>query len=291
MNIRTFVCAAVALFGGCTALSAQTAPLPKPIRHTMTFQNTQREYFVWPPPQFDRNKQYWLLVAIYSPPMLNDLQRSIAASGFDAIMISPTFRDDNLNLTRFPVSTEKDFFREVMNAARAAYSIKPKILLTGYSRGAQFVHRYAFAHPDEIAALAPLASGTWTTPDGRLLVEEIGEVRNARTFLTNPENAKGWPARLADMFDPAVAAVAEIKAVQGSEGIPMLVMCGTLDPRLPIAREFARSLETLGYRVATEWPRTPHACPNQKCAAEFGAEFARYSDKTVEFFQQAARGK
>jgi pimeloyl-ACP methyl ester carboxylesterase len=259
----------------------------------MTFQNTEREYLVWLPPNFDRTKQYWLLVALYNPPMLRDLQRSIAASGFETIMIFPTFREDNLNLTRFPVSSERDFFTAVIKAVRAEYSVRPRILLTGYSRGAQFAHRYAFAHPDEIEALAPLASGTWTTPDGRLLVEEIGEVRDARTFLAKPENAKDVPARLGDMFDPAVAAVAELKAVKGSERIPVLVMCGTLDPRLPIAKEFAASLETHGYRVSTGWPRTPHVCGpgNPQCAAEFGAEFAKYSTSTVEFFQRLTRGK
>ena len=293
MKMRAVVFAAIALLGSPTALSAQTESLPKPNRRTITFQNTEREYLVWLPPQFDRKKQYWLLAALYNPPMLRQLQSAMAAAGFDAIMIFPTFREDNINLTRFPVSTERDFFTEVIKAVRAEYSVKPTILLAGYSRGAQFAHRYAFAHPDEIEALAALASGSWTTPDGRLLVEEIGEVQDARTFLAKPENAKSVPARLADMFDPAVAAVAELKAAKGSERIPVLVMCGTLDPRLPIAREFVRSLETLAYRVSSEWPRTPHVCApgNSTCEAEFGAEFAKYSVRTVEFFQQATRGK
>jgi predicted esterase len=289
MNARAVVFAAIVLLGCSTTLPAQTETLTKPIRRTITFQNTEREYSVWLPPQFDRNKQYWVLAAIYSPPMLDDLQRAIAAFGFEAIMISPNFREDQINLTRFPVSTERDFFKEVIKAVRAEYSVKAKILLSGYSRGAQFAHRYAFAHPDEIEALGALASGTWTTPDGRLLVEEIGEVRDAQTFLSKPENAKSAPARLADMFDPAVAAVAELKAAKGSARVPVLVMCGTLDPRLPIAREFVRSLETLGYRVSSAWPRTPHVC--QKCAPDVRAEFAKYSEETVEFFQQATRGK
>ena len=274
-------------------VSAQPGPPPESLRRTLRFQNSEREYFVRLPPKFDRNKQYWLLAAIYSPPMLNALQRAIAGAGFDAILISPTFREDNINLTRFPVSSERDFFTEVIKAVRAEYPVRPRMLLTGYSRGAQFAHRYAFAHPDEIEALAPLASGTWTTPDGRLLVEEIGEVRDARTFLSDRQNAKSIPDRLADLFDPEIAAAAELKAVKGSERIPVLVMCGTLDPRLPIAKEFARSLESHGYRVSTGWPRTPHVCGpgNQQCGAEFGAEFSKYPASTVEFFQQITRNK
>ena len=293
MNIRTYVFAALVMFGCSATLSAQSGPPPESLRRTITFQNTECEYFVWLPPKFDRNKPYWLLAAIYSPPMLNGLQRAIAGAGFDAILISPTFREDDINLTRFPVSSERDFFTQVIKAVRAEYSVRPRILLTGYSRGAQFAHRYAFAHPGEIEALAPLASGTWTTPDGRLLVEEIGEVRDARKFLSDRQNAKSIPARLADLFDPEIAAVAETKAVKGSERIPVLVMCGTLDPRLPIAKEFALSLEAHGYRVSTGWPRTPHVCGpgNPKCGAEFGAEFALYPTATVDFFQQVTRSK
>ena len=290
MTWRIGLFVAVAVFGSSMPLLAQ-APLPSPIRRTITFQNTEREFFVWLPPKFDANRQYWLLAAIHANVMLRGLQRAVAASGFDAIVISPTFRNDNLNLSRFPFSSEKDFFNEVIKAVRAQYSVKPKILLTGYSRGGQFAHRYAFAHPNDIEALAPLASGTWTTPDGRLLVEEIGEVRNARTFLAKRENAKSVPERLADMFDPEVAAVAEIKALPGSERIPILVMCGTLDPRLPIAQEFVRSIEALGYRVSAAWPRTPHVCPDAKCMEEFGTEFDKYLTTTVEFFQQVTRGK
>ena len=274
-------------------VSGQSGRPPESLRRTMTFQNAEREYFVWLPPGFDRNKQYWLLAAIYARPMLNILQRAVAAASLDAIVVSPTFREDNINLTRFPVSSERDFFTQVIKAVRSEYSVRPRILLTGYSRGAQFVHRYAFAHPGEIEALAPLASGTWTTPDGRLLVEEIGEVRDARKFLSDRQNAKSVPDRLADLFDPEIAAIAEIKAVKGSERIPVLVMCGTLDPRLPIAKEFAGSLEAHGYRVSTGWPRTPHVCGpgNKQCGAEFGAEFAKYPTSTVEFFQQVTRSK
>jgi dienelactone hydrolase len=274
-------------------VSGQSGPPPESLRRTVTFQNTEREYFVSLPPRFDRNRQYWLLAAIYARPMLNILQRAVAAAGFDAIVVSPTFREDNINLTRFPVSSERDFFTAVVKAVRAEYSVRPRILLTGYSRGAQFAHRYAFAHPGEIEALAPLASGTWTTPDGRLLVEEIGEVREARKFLSDPQNAKSVPDRLADLFDPEIAAIAEIKAVKGSERIPVLVMCGTLDPRLPIAKQFASSLEAHGYRVSTGWPRTPHVCApgDRQCGAEFRAEFEKYPTATVDFFQQATRNK
>jgi len=136
-----------------------------------------------------------------------------------------------------------------------------------------------------------LASGTWTTPEGTFLVEEIGEVKNARAFLSDASNASTVPARLNDLFNAEVAAVADSKAAAGARNVPFLVMCGTLDHRLPIAKEFVRSLEALGYRVAVEWPRTPHVCNDAACGAEFNAEFDRYSRMTVDFFQRVTRGR
>ena len=68
-------------------------------------------------------------------------------------------------------------------------------------------------------------------------------------------------------------------------------MCGTLDPRLPIAQEFARSLETKGYHVEVEWPRTPHVCRANACPPEHEAEFQKYSRKAVEFFRRVSQGR
>ena len=40
-----------------------------------------------------------------------------------------------------------------------------------------------------VEAVGPLASGTWTTPDGRLLVEDIGEIARF-TCLAAVESAR-----------------------------------------------------------------------------------------------------
>jgi hypothetical protein len=147
------------------------------------------------------------------------------------------------------------------------------------------------AHPERVAAVAPLASGTWTTPDGRFLVEDIGEVRNARDFLADTTNVSRVPARLRDLFSARIAAVAEVKAVAGARDVPFLVMCGTLDPRLSIAQEFARSLQSLGYLVSVEWPRTPHGCDDMACFMEHRVEWEKYVRRTVEFFREHTNRK
>jgi pimeloyl-ACP methyl ester carboxylesterase len=162
------------------------------------------------------------------------MARFAADLGLDAIVVSPSFSNDDDNASRFPSLGEGEFLDQVLRQLRKEYALQPKILLTGYSRGGQFAHRYALAHPDRDAAVAPLASGTWTTPDGRFLVEGIGEVRNARSFLADSENASKVPDNLRNLFQPRVAAVAETRAAAGAREVPYLVMCGTLDPRLPL---------------------------------------------------------
>ena len=250
------------------------------------------------PPGFDRNKSYWLLVTVHGRGgngsasfLATEASRAVADLRFDAIVVSPSFPNDDDNASRFPVLREGEFLEAIVKALRADYSVKPKILLTGYSRGGQFAHRFALANPEQVEAVAPFAAGTWTTPDGRLLVEDFGEVRDPRTFLSNAENASAVPARLRDLFEPRVAAVAGSKAAPGSQRIPFLVMSGTLDPRLPTAKEFVRSLEALRYRVEVEWPRTPHTCPDAACRAEYAGEFRKYPRSAVEFFQRVSEKK
>lgn len=288
---------AFAPFVSSRQVVAQSADTPEPIRRTLVFQGTEREYFVYLPTGFNRNTKYWPLVVVGGGNgrfwLSTGIAQRVAESRFDAIVISPSGPNNDINATRFPALGEGAFLQELLREMRKEYPLKPKMLLTGYSRGGQFAHRFALAFPEQVEAVAPLASGTWTTPDGRFLVEELGEIRNPRTFLSDASNASTIPARLKDLFEPRVAAVADSKAAAGAKKIPFLVMCGTVDPRLTIAKEFVRSLEALGYRVAVEWPRTPHICGprDDKCRAEYEAEFQKYSRAAVEFFQRTVQAR
>jgi pimeloyl-ACP methyl ester carboxylesterase len=267
-----------------------------PLQRTITVGGSQREYFLGLPPNVDRTKPYWALVVVHGAgqhgriPFPNTgMARFAAELGLEAIVVSPSFSNDDYNANRFPSLGEAEFLDAILKQLRTEYALRPKILLTGYSRGGQFTHRYALAHPERVAAAAPLASGTWTTPDGRFLVEGIGEVRNARAFLTDSTNLSKVPDNLRDLFDPRVPAVAEARAAAGAREVPYLVMCGTLDERLPIAKEFVRSLESLGYRVSAEWPQSPHGCDNAACWQQHRSEFEKYLRRTVEFFRDVAR--
>ncbi len=266
-----------------------------PERRTLRFGGSEREYFLGFPPDFDRTKSYWALVVVHGggehgriPFPNTGMARFAAESGLDAIVISPSFSNDDYNASRFPSLGEGEFLEQVLAQLRREYALRPKILLTGYSRGGQFTHRFALAHPEQVGAAAPLAAGTWTTPDGRLLVEGMGELKNARAFLADSRNVSKLPNNLSDLVEPRVAAVAQARAAARARDVPYLVMCGTLDPRLPIAREFVRSLQSLGYRVSGEWPRTPHGCDDVACWQQHRVEFEKYLRRTVEFFKDVA---
>jgi poly(3-hydroxybutyrate) depolymerase len=274
---------------------SQSRELPELVRRTISFRGMTREYFLHLPPGVDAAKSYWGLVVVHGAgddgrcPFPNRaMARFVTESGLDAIVISPSFSNDDNNASRFPGLGEGEFLDEVLKDVRGRYTLRPRIFLTGYSRGGQFSHRYALAHPERVAAVAALASGTWTTPDGRFLIEKLGEITDVRAFLADSTNALRVPDNLRDLFQERVAPVAQIKAATGARNVPFLVMCGTLDPRLPIAQEFARSLQSLGYEVSVEWPRTPHGCEDAACWKEYRAEFEKYLRRTVDFFQQAA---
>lgn len=286
--------AALLLISALSPLLAQDASSPN--RRTLPYHGGEREYYVHLPPRFDGHKPYWLLVVMGGVNgrtffLARGVSRVVAETGFEAIVVSPSSPDEDINAIRFPALGEGEFLEEVVKALQAEYQLKPRILLTGYSRGGQFAHRFALAHPELVEAVAPFASGTWTTPDGRFLVEELGEMQAPHAFLSKRENASGVPVRLRDLFEPRVAAVAASRAAPASQRIPFLVMCGTLDPRLAIAKEFARSLETERYHVEVEWPRTPHVCRGNACPPEYEAEFQKYSQKAVEFFRRVSQGR
>ena len=279
---------ALGLQGGVSAWAGN------PLTHTFKHEGADRVYSVFLPrvflPRvFDPDATYWPLVVVHggggrgkTNPKAVAMRRIADEVDLPAILIAPDFVVKDKNVSRFPMLGEEAFLKAVLKEVRGKHKLHPRILLTGYSMGGQFTHRFALGNPDLIQACAPLAAGTWTTPDGRLLIEDYGEVENAEAFLSSRKNVTKIPARLNGLFDARVAQIAERPAAKGAEKIPFLVMCGTLDTRWSIAKEFASSLKTSGFNVQTEWPVTPHGAKGGK----HKAEFARYPQRVIEFFKK-----
>ena len=261
-----------------------------PIRMTLEFNGGKREYFVRLPMDFDPKKTYWPLVSVHGGNgngkthfLAKGVRQEANRQGLDAVVISPSFSNEDFQASRFPDLGEGAFLEAVLKDVRAKYRLEEKILITGYSRGGQFSHRFALRNPDQVAAAAPCASGTWTTPVGHLLIEAIGEVEDPENYLVKTKDLSEVPERLHGMFNARVASAAGLKAARGSKSVPFLVMCGSLDTRWDIARSFAVNLRQLGYEVETSWPRTPHGSRSRQ---EFEWEFEKYSQDVVRFFKR-----
>jgi len=278
------------IFLTCTENPVEDAPprTEEPLRYIFNYNEMEREYFVWLPTDYRQDHMYWALFVAHGGGsngktfwLASDLRCAADEIDLKVIIISPSFLKDDPNNERFPVLGEGDFLKSVIEDAKTRYRLKSKILLTGYSRGAQFSHRFALQNPDLVQACAPLAAGAWTTPDGRFLMYTLGEIPDPKSFLSLPENGEGLKASQKNLFDPRVAKVAGQSATSGAKEIPFLVMCGTLDERFEIAQAFYQSLKEQGYIVETAWPETKHGGRKKDTyRGEFDKGLLQLSEKT-----------
>ncbi|MGB0580017.1 MAG: alpha/beta hydrolase-fold protein [Limisphaerales bacterium] len=252
---RDLLCVCLGLMPIALTAAAQDAD-DDPRRFTFTHDKVEREYHVRLPKNYDPSKSYWCLVVFHGGGgngrnhwLVRDMYRASRKIDLPVIVISPTGSRSDPNEQRFPSLGDGEYLRHVLTDARGRYRLKPKILLTGYSRGAQFAHRFALQNPKLVHACAPLAAGSWTSPDGGFQMYAFPDkVANAAEFLGDPNNATEMPAPQRQLFVPAVAKVAGRSAVPGAKEIRFLVMCGQEDVRLPFTRSFANSLASHGYK-------------------------------------------
>ena len=265
---------------GLAQTPAASTPNAEPLRQVITVNGAEREYFIRLPKTFDSNRTYWLVLAAHGAGgngrtffLANGIHRYGDEQGFSVIVASPTFSAADGAAQQFPSLGEGAFLDAVVADVGRRYHVQSKFLLAGYSRGGQFSHRYCLEHPARVLACAPLAAGSWTTPDGRVLVQGIGELKDVAAANARTEEL----AR--ELVTPRIAAAAWTKAAPGASAVPFLVMTGTLDPRNQVGRMFADVLKQSGFSVETAWPVTNHT-PD----AATRAEYERYAQETVRFF-------
>ena len=258
-----------------------------PINKTIRHDGTEKEYFIRLPKDFDPNKTYWPLVSAHGGGgngktfwMSDRLQTLSDDLGLDAITISPSFDLSDPPEEAYPLLGGISFLNAILEQAQRDYNLHPRILLTGYSRGGQFSHRYALWHPETVEACAPCSSGAWTTPDGRLLVSPIGEI-DPKSFLAESENADKITPSVSYIFDSRIANVATTPAKPDAKRIPFLVMCGTEDERYETAQTFAESLKSAGFHFKTAWPKTAHGGRDKE---PYRTEFEKYPRNVIDFF-------
>lgn len=261
-----------------------------PVKKEFSFKQKKREYFLhYKSDHTDSEKDsMWLIIVVHGGGgngrdyfLANDLVKKLRKQKNNYLLVAPSFSNEDNLASRFPSLGEGDFLKEVIRRVQKDYKIHDRILLTGYSRGGQFTHRFTLQNPNWVKACATFSAGTWTTPKGHLLVEKIGEIEDPEKYLIDGVNASKAPERLHNLFQKRVAEVAGMPAKQYSVQVPFLVMCGTLDTRYEIAIRFAESLQEAGYEVKSEWPVNPH-----KDREKFKVEFQKYSSNALLFFDE-----
>lgn len=124
----------------------------------------------------DPAKTYWVLVSVHG----------VQATGQDAlgwfsdwadlddvILLFPTFSPPAASgpagwkgSYQMSAPAHEAKLEALVAELGATWKHHPKLILNGFSAGAQFVHRYAMHHPDRVAAVAAHSAGSWAKTDG-----------------------------------------------------------------------------------------------------------------------------
>jgi len=261
---------------------APAATADEPLRQTITVNGAEREYFIRLPKGFEATRTYPFVVAAHGAGgngrtffLASGIHRYADEQAFSVIVVSPTFSAEDGVAQQFPSLGEAAFLDAIVAEVAKRYRVPNKFLLAGYSRGGQFAHRYCQDSPSRVIACAPMAAGTWTTPDGRVIAQGVGELKNLDAARARTEDL------VRDMTTPRVAPAAWKKAAPGASAIPYLVMTGTLDPRYSAGQLFAETLKKQGFTVETAWPVTNHT-PD----AATRPEYEKYAQEATRFFKQ-----
>lgn len=122
---------------------------------------------------------------------------------------------------------DRELLAEVGTFTRQKSRYHQKWCLYGFSAGAQFVHRFTYAHPDKVACCAALSAGSWTWPDGT-----YSDHPGRPGFIEKP------PYQTAE-----VARVAKRKAKPGIDQVRWITGCGRQDERYDKTRTFYKQLK------------------------------------------------
>jgi predicted esterase len=126
--------------------------------------NPRQKYLIQLPKDYSLDKTYPLFIAIHW--FKGNAKQQVDEWKFFTnkekyILLCPEFRNGYQRLKQ----AEDKKLIQIIKEAKKRFSIDgDNIFLVGYSGGAQFVHRFAFKHPEHIKAACVLAGGEYDTP-------------------------------------------------------------------------------------------------------------------------------
>ncbi len=125
-----------------------------------------QEYYVYLPKDFDAKRTYWLFVGVHG--LGGDGKGALGWEPFadegQCIVVGPSFK----GTFQFPSKGAGDKMKAIIRELAKDYKLEHKIIITGFSAGAQFAHRFALANPILVAGCAAHSAGDWDDlPDAK----------------------------------------------------------------------------------------------------------------------------
>ncbi len=157
----------------------------------------------------------------------------------DVIVLGPTFASPEAlarKAERQP--TVEDYYQtaapphaakinELIDQVGKVWPIYPKVVVHGFSGGAQFAHRYAMNNPDRVAGVAAHSAGTWARLEGNDKINP--EAKDVLFYISCGEGDQEFSSKNAPFN------------------------------RINAARKFNEELKSLKFEpVFKTWPRTGH---------------------------------
>jgi poly(3-hydroxybutyrate) depolymerase len=161
------------IFAGLLALSSLSVHAW--VGSTIKDSEQQTAWLRTPTATPDASKSYWLVVSVHGAGA-NGEQAIKWLENWkdldDVIIVAPTFLQTKPSeggwLSSYQMSApahEAKLFALIAEIGKT-WKLRPKIILNGFSAGAQFAHRFTFHHPELVAAVAAHSPGSWAKLDG-----------------------------------------------------------------------------------------------------------------------------
>lgn len=164
-----------------------------------------------------------------------DTFRPIAEAllSFNALLVAPQFDTPY----QFLLPGADRVLLDALDQAKTDHTLTDRVILYGFSDGAQFAHRFTMRHPGKVAACVALAADCWTDPSGT----PLGMMIDEDWFTKEPWNAPGIRE----------AARQKTTDAEALKAVPWLVGCGTQDhaSRVRSAEQFQVALAEAGCGV------------------------------------------
>jgi predicted esterase len=214
-----------------------------------------RGLYVRPPQASPDGQSLQVLIALHGmggngPDFGNALASQADAHGW--LIVAPTIAygdwTDPLQISREDpalVAWLSDYVRNL--AARTGYTVQPRVLLFGHSRGAQLALRFTEIHPEEVASVAALSAGTYTLPFSR--DAHTGQALQFPYGVADLARTNGGQAFDARRFESVPIWIGVGGADSNDADVPDAWDAYIGLDRLGRAQAFTQALESLGANV------------------------------------------